>query len=62
MMCYGFDVFVTQLLDFSGQAADNSSYIRPLAVRPLNHPEGEPTPWGFLVSGSPVSTTGGFSQ
>ena len=25
-------------------------HIRPLAVRPLNHPEREPTPWGFLFS------------
>jgi hypothetical protein len=23
-------------------------HIRPLAVRPLNYPEREPTPWGFL--------------
>ncbi len=25
-------------------------HIRPLAVRPLNYPEREPTPWGFLFS------------
>lgn len=25
-------------------------HIRPLAVRPLDHPEREPTPWGFLFS------------
>lgn len=27
-------------------------HIRPLAVRPLDHPERWPTPWGFLFSGS----------
>ena len=27
-----------------------SSYIRPMAVRPLDHPERWPTPWGFLFS------------
>jgi hypothetical protein len=27
-----------------------SCHIRPMAVRPLNHPEREPTPWGFLFS------------
>ncbi len=26
-------------------------YIRPMAVRPLDHPERRPTPWGFLFSG-----------
>ena len=26
-------------------------HIRPMAVRPLDHPEREPTPWGFLFSG-----------
>ncbi|HFD38444.1 MAG TPA: hypothetical protein ENJ31_01150 [Anaerolineae bacterium] len=33
---------------------DNESDIRPLAVRPLNHFEREPNPWGFLFSGSSV--------
>ena len=27
-------------------------HIRPLAVRPLNYPEREPTPWGFLFCAS----------
>lgn len=27
-------------------------HIRPMAVRPLDHPERWPTPWGFLFSGS----------
>lgn len=26
------------------------SHIRPMAVRPLDHPERWPTPWGFLFS------------
>jgi hypothetical protein len=29
-----------------------SPYIRPMAVRPLDHPERWPTPWGFLFSDS----------
>ena len=28
----------------------NCGHIRPLAVSPLNHPESEPTPWGFSFS------------
>jgi hypothetical protein len=31
----------------------NLSHIRPLAVRPLTHPERVPNPWGFSISGSP---------
>ncbi len=46
-------------LDFRSVAADNSKYIRPLAVRPLNNPEGVPTPWGFSVSGPSASMVGG---
>jgi hypothetical protein len=29
-----------------------SVHIRPMAVSPLNHPEGVPNPWGFSFSGS----------
>lgn len=29
----------------------SSQHIRPLAVRPLNHPERVPNPWGFSISG-----------
>ena len=35
-----------------GNAVKNGytcSHIRPLAVRPLNHPESVPNPWGFFV-------------
>ncbi len=60
MICPGFHIFAVLPLDFLGQAAESSRHIRPLAVRPLNYPEGEPTPWGFLVSDP--STVGGFSQ
>lgn len=47
------------ILDFQRQAADNPRYIRPLAVRPLNNPEGVPTPWGFSVSCPSASMSGG---
>lgn len=36
--------------DYIGQ------HIRPLAVRPLDHPERVPNPWGFLFSGIGYST------
>jgi hypothetical protein len=32
-----------------------NSIIRPLAVRPLLHPESVPNPWGFFISGCPCS-------
>jgi len=54
--------FSTQPLDFQRLAADNSIDIRPLAVSPLSNPEGVPIPWGFLISGSSASKTGGLSQ
>ena len=31
-------------------ACYDPAYIRPLAVSPLNHPESEPNPRGFLFS------------
>ncbi len=62
MICPVFHLFIRQSLDFQGQAADNPEYIRPLAVRPLNYPEGVPNPWGFLVSGPSTRTVGGFGQ
>jgi hypothetical protein len=34
----------------------SSQHIRPLAVRPLNHPERVPNPWGFFVSKPRVMT------
>ena len=42
-------------LEDSHGLADNKQHIRPLAVRPLNHPEREPNPWGFLFSSISVS-------
>ena len=42
-------------LEDSHGLADNKQHIRPLAVRPLNHPEREPNPWGFLFSSTSVS-------
>ncbi|QEI13856.1 hypothetical protein [Cellvibrio japonicus] len=34
-----------------------AQHIRPLAVRPLTHPERVPTPWGFSFSGSRKTAT-----
>lgn len=39
---------VIDLITFTGY---RRYYIRPMAVRPLDHPECWPTPWGFLFSG-----------
>lgn len=38
-------------LDLPGIIYHTSAHIRPLAVRPLNYPEGVPNPWGFSFSG-----------
>jgi hypothetical protein len=39
-------------IESAGLFGYSSTYIRPMAVRPLDHPEREPTPWGFLFLGS----------
>lgn len=51
------DFFVPGV-DFRCMAADNSKYIRPLAVRPLTYSEGVPTPWGFSISVADSSLAG----
>ncbi|MHB1274085.1 MAG: hypothetical protein ACYCZD_15220 [Rhodanobacter sp.] len=43
--------FNRSAIDPSTPAGYRNSHIRPMAVRPLDHPEREPTPWGFLFSG-----------
>lgn len=43
-------------VESSPQTPYTSLYIRPLAVRPLDHPERWPTPRGFLFSGSNFAT------
>ncbi len=37
-------------VEFALTTPYTSSDIRPMAVRPLDHPERWPTPWGFLFS------------
>lgn len=39
-------------IDPSAGTGYRALHIRPLAVRPLDHPERWPTPWGFLFSGA----------
>lgn len=38
----------SEAIDASVITKYRHQHIRPLAVRPLNYPEREPTPWGFL--------------
>ena len=44
----------SETIEFSTSLVDNTQYIRPLAVRPLNNYERVPNPWGFFVSGRSV--------
>ena len=39
------------VIDLAALRRYGSPHIRPLAVRPLNHPESVPNPWGFSFSG-----------
>ncbi len=43
---------VNSAVEFTRSTPYTSPYIRPMAVRPLDHPERWPTPWGFLFSDS----------
>lgn len=45
-----------EAIDASVITTYRHEYIRPLAVRPLNYPEREPTPGGFLFF-APASST-----
>jgi hypothetical protein len=47
-------------VEFAPSTPYTLSHIRPLAVRPLDHPERWPTPWGFLFSGADCAR--GWSQ
>lgn len=42
----------SRVLDLLKAVNHTRSHIRPLAVRPLDYPEGVPNPWGFLLSGA----------
>lgn len=37
-------------VEFAPSTPYTLSHIRPMAVRPLDHPERWPNPWGFLFS------------
>lgn len=39
------------VIDLAVFRSYGSPHIRPLAVRPLNHPESVPNPWGFSFFG-----------
>jgi len=45
---------ISEKIEFSTGLVDNTRYIRPLAVRPLNNYERVPNPWGFFASGRSV--------
>jgi len=49
-------------LDKNPAEYQNLHHIRPLAVSPLNYPEGVPIPWGFLISGLPKNSAFGRLQ
>lgn len=43
---------MNRAVEFTPSTPYTLSHIRPMAVRPLDHPERWPTPWGFLFSDS----------
>lgn len=43
---------VNRAVEFTRSTPYTLLYIRPMAVRPLDHPERWPNPWGFLFSDS----------
>lgn len=43
---------ISAAIDERGSTVYRSRHIRPMVLRPLDHPERWPTPWGFFFSGS----------